>query len=289
MILKLLFISYVSSFGFQHLFVPYSPYEDILIKDEISFLFERDFFQYKRKKLLNDFFKKKSFISFSFTRWIANSKLSKVSIYFDDFKTLLIFKFFDYGEFELYSFPVVNPLITYNPFGLSFGISKNIPISDKFPLFLSIFYNEEKFLEKKAKNFTLNFNLFVSILRNPKFEISLMNIGTKPFYDEEYIRIPVYSDLKIYSYSRKFEMMFNFTYRRGFWGKKDYFNGFSLSIEKEFNNFLKFFLTLCKKDENGIIGAGFEVKLKEILKFMYSYRTFGNFEDINSFSLKIEF
>ncbi|MEN3046301.1 MAG: hypothetical protein ABDH49_04890 [Candidatus Hydrothermales bacterium] len=289
MILKLLLISQLSSFGFQHLFVPYSPYEDLLMKDEISLLFEREFFQYKKKNLIIDFFERKSFVSFSHTRWIANSRLNKVSVYLDNLKTLLMFKFFDYGKFELYEFPAENSIITYNPFGVSVGVSRNFSISKEFPFFLSIFYNEEKFLEKKAKNFSLNFNLFINVLKNPKFEVSLINLGTKPLYNEEYIRLPVYSDLKVYLYSRKMGTMLNFTYRRGFWGKKNFFNGLSLSFEKEFKDFLKFFTAICKKDENGMLGVGFETKLKEIIKFVYSYRTFGHFEDINSFSLKIEF
>ncbi|MEO0294717.1 MAG: hypothetical protein ABIM85_01710 [candidate division WOR-3 bacterium] len=288
MILKLLLFTYISSFGFQHLFLPYSPYEDIMLKDEPYFIFEKNFFEYKRKNLL-DFLERKSYINFNYLKWIAGSKINKISIYYESLKLILTFKFFDYGKFEFYEFPSEEPLLTYNPFGISLGLTKSFFFSKNFPFFISLFYNEEKFLNSNAENFTLNFNLFINILKNPKIEISLNNLGTKPSYSEEYIRIPTYSDVKIINYSKKFDLEVNITYRRGLWGNKNFYNGYHLSLEKDFKNFIKLFIGIGKKDDISNFGAGFELKIKKFLNFVYSYRPSDKFEDINSFGLKINF
>lgn len=288
MILKLILLTYVSSFGFQHLFLPYSPQEDILLKEDIYYIFERNFFEYKRKNLL-DFLERKSFVNFNYLTWIAGSKINKITIYYESLELILTFKFFDYGKFEFYEFPSEEPLLTYNPFGISLGFTKSFHSTKNFPFFISLFYNEEKFLGNKAENLTLNFNLFINILKNPKIEISLNNLGIKPSYGEEYIRIPSYSDIKIYNYLKKLDLEVNITYRRGLWGNENFYNGYLLSVEKDIKNFIKLFAGIGKKDDIGNFGAGFELKIKKSVNFVYSYRPSDKFEDINSFGLKINF
>ncbi len=259
-----------------------------MLKDDTYYIFERNFFEYKRKNLL-DFLERRSFINFNYLTWIAGSKINKISLYYERLELILTFKFFDYGKFEFYEFPSEEHLLIYNPFGMSLGFTKSFYFSKNFPLFISLFYNEEEILGNKAENLTLNFNLFINILKNPKIEISLNNIGTKPSYGEEYIRIPSYADIKIYNYSREFNFEINIIYRRGLWGNRNFYNGYFLSIEKEINNFLKLFVGTGKKDDIGNFGAGFKLKLKKFFNFVYSYRPSDKFEDISSFGLKINF
>ncbi len=289
MILKILIFSYVSSFGFQHLFVPYSPEEDILLKNDVYRVFENRFFNYRYKSVIIPPETKYSFISFSYLKWIAGSKINKVSIYYEKFKAILSFKYFDYGKFEYYEFPSEDPLLTYNPFALSIGITPVLNISKIFPLYISIFYNEEKILDKKTSNFTINADLFVNVYNNIKFEISLFNVGTKPSYYDEYIRIPSYVDAKSFVYVERFDILLNLMYRRGLWGSDNFYNGYFISFEKDIRNFMTLFGGFGKKDDIGNFGVGFKLRFKNFLSFVYSFRPSKEFEDINSFTLKIEF
>ncbi len=289
MIFKILILSYISSFGFQHLFVPYSPEEDILLKNDVYKVFENRFFNKGYKSGIIPFKTKHSFISFSYLKWIAGSKINKISAYYEKFKVLFSFKYFDYGKFEYYEFPSEKPLLVYNPFAVSVGITPFFSTSRVFPFFISIFYNEEKILDKKASNFTVNLYLFVNIYKNVKFEISIFNIGTKPFYYEEYIRIPSYIDGKSFIYFERFDIFLNFMYRRGLWGSDNYYNGYFISLEKNIRDFITIFGGLGEKDDIGNFGVGFKLKFKDFMSFLYSFRPSREFEDINSFTLKIKF
>jgi len=289
MILKFLLFFYISSFGFQHLFVPYSPEEDILFKGDVYEFFKNKFFNYKYKSIIVPPETKHSFISFSYLKWITGSKINKVSIYYKKLKTLLSLKYFDYGKFEYYEFPSENPLLIYNPFALSIGITPLLEISKNFPFYISIFYNEEKIFDKKASNFTVNLDLFINIYENVKFEISLNNTGTKPLYYEEYIRIPSYLDGKSFIYIEKFDILLNLMARIGLWGSDNYYRGYFVSFEKSIKELITLFGGFGKKDEIGNIGFGFKLKFKDFLYLIYSYRPSKEFEDINSFTLKREF
>ncbi len=288
MILKILIFSYLSSFGFQHLFIPFSPEEDILSKTEFTQIVE-NFLHKSFTSVILPYFDKNSFISVNYIKWIAGSKIEKVSIYNEKFKFLISFKYFDYGKFYYYEKPSEEPLLTYNPFAYSIGITPFLFFSEHFPFAISLFYNEERFLGYRTRNYTANLYIFINIFENLNFELSLNNAGTKPRYEREYIRIPVYLDVKNFIYIENYALNIRFLYKRGLWKSEEIYEGYWISVEKGIKDMFKIFCGFGKKDEIGNFGIGFDLKIKNLIHFTYSFRPSKEFEDINSFSLKIKF